>query len=114
MEGIQDHIGFANRLFVSRYGRSRGLDLFWIRETNLEIKSYGNHHIDAIVSETNSNFKWRIIRFYGHPQAHLRQFSSDLLAYLKDQYQLPWIFFGDFNEILPMEEKSGRMLRPQG
>ena len=85
----------------------------WTRETNVEIKSFGRHHIDAIITEANSNFKWRITGFYGHPQAHLRQFSWDLLAFLKDQYQLPWICFGDFNKILSIEEKSGGLLRPQ-
>ena len=113
MERIKDRIGFANGLFVPSLGRSGGLALLWTRETDLEIKSFGYYHIDAIVTEANSNFKWRITGFYGHPQAHLRQFSWDLLAFLKDQYQLPWICFGDFNEILSMEEKSGGLLRPQ-
>ena len=114
MERIRDRIGFAKGLIVPSCGHSGGLALLWTREIDLEIKSYSNHHIDAIVSKTNSNFKWRITGFYGHPQAHLRQFSWDLLAYLKGQYQLPWICFGDFNEILSMEEKLGGLLRPQG
>ena len=75
MERIRDRIGFANGLFISSCGHSGGLALLWTRETNLEIKSYGNHHIDAIVTEENINFKWRITGFYGHSQAHLRQFS---------------------------------------
>ena len=114
MERIQNRIGFANGLFVSSYGRSGGLALIWTRETDLEIKSFSNHHIDAVVTEANSNYKWRITGFYGHPQAHLRQFSWDLFAYLKNQYQLPWICFGDFNEILSMKEKSSELLRSQG
>ena len=93
MERIRDWIGFANGLFIPSCGRSGGLTLLWTRETNLEIKSFGNHHIDAIVTETNSYFKWRITGFYGHSQTHLRQFLWDLLAFLKNQYQLPWICF---------------------
>ena len=114
MERIQNRIGFANGLFVSSCGRSGGLALIWTRETDLEIKSFSNHHIDAVVTEANSNYKWRITGFYGHPQAHLRQFSWDLFAYLKNQYQLPWICFGNFNEILSMKEKSSELLRSQG
>lgn len=113
MKRIRNQIGFANGLFVPSHGRSGGLALLWMREANLEIKSFSYHHIDAIVTEENSSIKWRITGFYGHPQTHLRQFSWDLLTYLKGQYQLPWICFGNFNEILSMEEKSGGSLRPQ-
>ena len=113
MERIRDRIGFANGLYVPSLGRCGGLALLWTREIDLEIKSFGRYHIDAIITEANANFKWRIPGFYGHPQAHLRQFSWDLLAFLRDQYQLPWICFGDFNEILSMEEKLGGLLRPQ-
>ena len=113
MERIRDRIGFANGLFVPSFGRSGGLALLWTRETDLEIKSFGRFHIDAIITEANTNFKWRITGFYGHPQTYLRQFSWDLLAFLRDQYKLPWICFGDFNEILSTVEKSGGLLRPQ-
>ena len=67
MERIRDRIGFANELFVPSHGRSGGLALMWTRETDVEIKSFGRHHIDAIITEANSNFKWRITGFYGHP-----------------------------------------------
>ena len=67
MERIRNQIGFANELFVSSCGRSGGLALIWTRETDLEIKSFSNHHIDIVVIEANSNYKWRITRFYGHP-----------------------------------------------
>jgi len=72
MERIRDIIGFANGLIVLSYGRSSGLALLWTRDTDLEIKSFDNHHIDAIVTETSSSFKWRITGFYGHPQTHIR------------------------------------------
>ena len=66
MERIKERIGFANGLFVPCQGRSGGLTLLWMREINLEIKSFGSHHIDAIVIEENSNFKWRLTGFYFH------------------------------------------------
>ncbi|XP_030970584.1 uncharacterized protein LOC115990959 [Quercus lobata] len=114
MERIKERIGFANGLFVPCHGRSGGLALLWTRETDLEIKSFSNHHIDAVITEENSNFKWRFTGFYGHPQTHLRQKSWDLLDFLQGQSQLPWFCFGDFNEILSMEEKTGGAIRSQG
>ncbi|XP_075650072.1 uncharacterized protein LOC142620611 [Castanea sativa] len=113
MERISERIGFANGLIVPSQGRSGGLVLLWTREIGLEIKSFGSHHIDTIVTEANSNFKGKITSFYGHPQTHLRQNSWDLLAFLKNQFQLLWFCFGDFNEILCMEEKFDGASRPQ-
>ena len=86
MERIKERIGFANGLFVSCQGHSSGLALLWSRETNLEIKSFGSHHIDAVVTDGSSNFRWRLTSFYGHPQTRMRQQSWDLLAYLKNQF----------------------------
>ena len=62
-----DNFGFANGLIVLSRGRSSGLALLWTRETNLEIKRFSNHHIDAIVIETSPSFTRRITGFYGHP-----------------------------------------------
>ena len=108
-----ERIGVANGLFVPCQGRNGGLALLWSREINLEIKSYGSYHIDAVVTEESSNFQWRLTGFYDHPQTHMRQKSWDLLAYLKSQSQLPWFCYGDSNEILSMEEKSGGAARCQ-
>ena len=113
MERIKERVGFANRLFVPCQGHNGGLALLWTREINLEIKSFGSHHIDAVISEETSNFKWRFTGFYGHPQTHMRQQSWDLLEFLKNQSQLPWFCFGDFNEVLSMDKKSGRAVRSQ-
>ena len=113
MERIKDRVGFANGLYVPCHGRSGGLALLWTRDTNLEIKSYSNHHIDAVITEESSNFIWRFTSFYGHPQSHMRQQSWNLLEFLKNQFQLPWFCMGDFNEILSMNEKSGGAERSQ-
>ena len=85
MERIKERIRFANGLFVPCQGRSSGLALLWSREINLEIKSFGSQHINAVVMEESSNFKWRLTGFYDHPQTHMRQKSWDLLAYLNNQ-----------------------------
>ena len=113
IERIKERNGFANGLFIPCQGHSGGLALLWTREINLEIKSFGSHHIDAVITEETSNFKWRFTGFYGHPQTHMRQQSWDLLEFLKNQSQLPWFCFGDFNEVLLMDEKSGGAVRSQ-
>ena len=113
MEKIKFKLGFTNGLCVSSRGRSGGLALFWSSDTKLEIKSYSNHHIDAIITETVTGLVWRFTGFYGYPETHLREESWKLLSYLHSQFNLPWFCCGDFNEILSMSEKDGGAQRSQ-
>ena len=66
MERIKNRIGFANGLIVPSVGRSGGIALLWTREINLEVKSYTRFHVDVVVSEISSDYKWRLTGFYGH------------------------------------------------
>ena len=113
MKKIKLKLGFVNGIYVQRQGKGGGLALFWKREFNLEIKSYSKFHIDAIVTEEGSGFSWRLTSFYSHPETHRRRESWRFLNTLNNQFRLPWLYFGDFNEILSQEEKSGGALRPQ-
>ena len=47
--------------------------MLWRKEVNLEIKSFSRHHIDAVVTEEASGFKWSLTSFYGHPKTHQRK-----------------------------------------
>ena len=78
-----------NCLFVLSNGQSGGLAMIWKKDVNLDIVTYGPHHIDAIVTETDSGFRWRITGFYGHPDTHKRNDSWKLLSSPHHQFQLP-------------------------
>ena len=79
----------------------------------LDIKSYSDYHIDAVITNSGNGFLWRFTGFYGHPETHLREDSWKLLSFLNSQYNLPWFCCGDFNEILSMNEKIGGVSRSQ-
>ena len=68
MEKIKLKLGFTNGLYVSSRGRNGGLALLWSSDTKLEIKSYSNHHIDAIITEADIGLVWRFTGFYGYPR----------------------------------------------
>ena len=113
MKRIKMKLGFVNGLYVQSQRKSGGLALFWRKDVNLEIKSYSRHHIDAVVAKERSGFKWRLTGFYGHPETHQRKESWRYLDTLNLQFNLPWLCFGDFNEIISGDEKRGGALRPQ-
>ena len=79
----------------------------------MEIKSYSQNHVDAVINGVDHSFKWRLIGFYGHPETHRRYESWHLLAFLNNQLHLPWLCLGDFNEILSNTEKSRGAIRSQ-
>ena len=105
-------IGFTNGLVIPSHGRSGGLALLWRKEINVDVQSFSDRHIDAIVTE-DRGFKWRITGFYGNLEVHRRKEPWDLSKVLSKKFQLPWLCFGDFNEIASSSEKMGRARRSQ-
>ena len=105
-------IGFTNGLVIPSHGRSGGLALLWRKEINVDVQSFSDRHIDAIVTE-DRGFKWRITGFYGNLEVHRRKEPWDLSKVLSKKFQLPWLCFRDFNEIALSSEKMGRARRSQ-
>ena len=48
---------------------------------------------------------------YGHPKKRLKNETWRLLRHLRARASLPWVCIGDFNEILCLEERNGRIPR---
>ena len=63
MDRIKFKLGFSNGLCVLSRGQSGGLALLWSSDTKLEIMSYSNHHIDAIITEADDGIVWRFTSF---------------------------------------------------
>ena len=82
------------------------LAMLWSSDVNVAIASYSNHHIDAIVQGAEG-MKWRCTGVYGHPENSQKQHTWTLLRRLAGLFTLPWLCFGDFNEILDLKEKLG-------
>ena len=110
MEKEKFKIGLLNGLIVPSVGRSGRLAMLWSRDIKVEVQGYSGNYIDAIVTDPESGFKWRITGFYENLETHRRKESWDLLRSLSQNYQQP---FGDFNEIVSVEEKLGGVQRSQ-
>ena len=113
MERAKARAGFVYGLVVPKSNRSGGLAMLWKKVINLDIMGYAGNYIDAIVTESISSLKQRITGFYRHPETHKRKESWDQLRALNKKFQLSWMCFGDFNEVLSMTEQMRGMQRPQ-
>ena len=82
MEKVKYRLGFLNGLIVPSRGPRGGLALLWSSDTNLEIKSYSDHQIDAVITKSGNDFLWRFTGFYGHLETHLREDSWKLFSFL--------------------------------
>ena len=50
---------------------------------------------------------WRLTGFYGESETSIRSEGWNLLHMLGSKPKLPWCCFGDFNELLQVEDKKG-------
>ena len=107
IKGVQNKLNFTQGIVVPSDGRSGGLALIWKEGTEVLLKSCSHSHIDVVVRDGSMQNPWRATGFYGHPDASKRSISWQLLEALKNQCSMPWIVFGDFNEITHQYEKLG-------
>ena len=111
IKGLQRKLNLTQGIMVPSDGRSGGLAMLWKEEADVSFKSCSNGHIDVVVSEGASAHPWRATGFYGHLDAGMRHISWKLLESLKQQCDMPWVVFGDFNEIVKFDEKLGWLER---
>ena len=111
MKWIQNEIHFGAMLAVPCLGRRGGLAMLWKDEVDLNIQTYNQNNIDALIL-TKQNMSWRITGFYGKLDEHLRNETWDLLKHLSTRTSTPCLCIGDYNQILSAEEKDGWLPKP--
>ncbi|KAL9436888.1 hypothetical protein AB3S75_022853 [Citrus x aurantiifolia] len=106
MNEVSRKLNYENCFAVSSIGKGGGLALLWKSETNVQINSFNQHHIDAEIVMENGKLI-RCTGVYGHPDMRQRKHTWTLLRRLSGFSSTSWSCFGDFNEILHPFEKSG-------
>lgn len=106
LERVRNRCGFDNGLCISSEGRSGGLG-FWWKDINVSIKTYSIHHVEAEICDSNNMPVWREVGVYGWPEAANKHQTWGLMRTIKARSTLPTLMFGDFNEILGLQEKEG-------
>lgn len=112
MDGIKDGLKRSQRLVVPSKGQGGDLALLWKEELKVDIQSYSDSHIDAIVGQCEDGLQWRLICFYGNPETNKMGESWDLLKWLSLLNSFPWVCIGDFNKLMNEGEKEGGSVHP--
>ncbi|XP_042948632.1 uncharacterized protein LOC122281317 [Carya illinoinensis] len=112
MEFIRNKLGFDNCFTVNSRGRSGGLAFLWSSNIEFNISTYTSWHISATIKLPSDKAPWLITGFYGHPNTTKRSETWLLLREFVLTTNVPWLCFGDFNEITIIDEKHGVAHRP--
>ena len=110
VESLAATLGYDNAYAVDCEGRSGGIGLFWNNEIKIDILGYSRYHLDVSVQEENHD-AWRLTCVYGEAQTHLRYRTWDVLKNISTSSSLPWMYIGDFNEVLHSNEHDGIGMR---
>lgn len=102
---IKNYFPLYSCFHVPPVGRSGCLLLFWLKDNNVQIISFSSGHIDSFINYISYHF-W-FTGFYGNLVTSQRHHSWKLLQKLSNISSLPWIIWGDFNEIIYSHEKKG-------
>ena len=111
MVGIKEGLNRTQGMVVPSKGRSEGLALLWKKELKVDVQSYSDSHIDAIIGQGEDGLQWRLTGFYGNPETSKWEESWLLLKRLSSLNSLPWVCLGDFNELMNGGEKEGGKAR---
>ena len=77
----------------------------WKNSSVVWVDGFSSYHIDAIINGGTED-AWRLIGFYGEPDTNIRSEGWNMLWMLSSKPKLPWVCFGDINELLQVEDKK--------
>lgn len=101
MENIPRRLNFGGCFVVECVKTAGGLCLLWKEGIEVNIQSYTQHHIDAMVDD------WRFTSFYGCSRSHVKKHTLDLMRRIREDVQESWLVIGNFNLLFSSSDKIG-------
>ena len=112
LDGIKEDFKRTQGLVVPSKGWSGGLAVLWKEDLKVDVQSYSDSHIDAIVGQRDNGQEWILTGFYDNPETSKNEESWLLLKRLSRLNSMSWVCLGDFNELMNDGEKKGGSARP--
>jgi hypothetical protein len=113
VNNLRFRLGFRNSFVVDGHGKGGGLVLYWDESIKLNVLSYGQHHIDTLIWDSNHQASWHAMFVYGEPCAATHHVMWESLRRLKPISRAPWMLIGDFNEAMWLFEQFSACKRPE-
>ena len=106
---VIDTLPYFHSHRVDPAGFSGSIWLLWNEgpSFSVEIITYSEHSIHALVKVPSSSLSFLLTVVYAPPQFIKRKPFWDYLQNLAMNISLPWILIGDFNDMISEEEKLG-------
>ncbi|KAH1046714.1 hypothetical protein J1N35_037498 [Gossypium stocksii] len=96
---------------VNMEGKRGGLGMMWKESNKVDIQTYSNNHIDAIIQSENKE-AIRFTGYYRNAEPNKGHLSWEMLKSVCKSIKETWIIGGDFNVILDNMEKDGGRRKP--
>ena len=109
--GIKETLQMGDFFGVSKVSLGGGLALFWKKGMVVDIESSSLNHIDVLINKGKED-EWMFTSFYGPSETQRRVELLDLIRSLHNQFRVPWLVAGNFNEITKSLEKRVGRLHP--
>nr|POE66897.1 hypothetical protein CFP56_28320 [Quercus suber] len=106
MKNVQERCKLNHGFILTSNGKSGGLALLWKEDTIVDVQTFSQTHIDAVVDGGVGVGKWHLTGFY-NLDTRKRPESWSKLKHLKGTLTLSWLTIGDFNELTSLSEKGG-------
>jgi hypothetical protein len=115
MEKIKRRCGFSCGISVDCAGSGReragGISLLWSDQVSLSVISYSINHILCSCVDGDDGTNWFLSGIYGFPEEFNKWKTWQLVNQLSTQVGSQWVCFGDFNDVLSLDEKIGGVAR---
>jgi len=108
MNNVKDKCNMKHGLIVPSEGRSSVLVLMWKEGIIVEVQTYSQSHIDALVDGGADIGWWHFTGFYGNLDTAKRKESWAKRQHLKGTSAFLWLTIRDFNEITCLGEGGGQ------
>lgn len=113
LERVKRRLRFDGCFIVNILGRKGGLALLWKFKSEVEIKSFSQRHISAMVEDSRNNTSWLFTGLYDEFETGKHYTTWNLLQDLQLGDATLWLVMSDFNEVMYSSKKVGGRLRKE-